>query len=71
MDAIVALTERLEATLQPTSRSYLLQTVARQDLKPLVPGTYDGLVYLIKPTLPLANLRIVVEGPPPEVDPET
>jgi len=71
VDAIEALTERLEATLQSTSRSYLLQTVARADLKPLVPGTYDGLVYLIKPTLPLANLRIVVEGPPPEVDPET
>jgi hypothetical protein len=34
---------------------------------PLVPGTYDGLIYLIKPSLPLANLRIIVDGPPPEV----
>ena len=71
VDAITALTDRLEAVLEPGARSYLLQTIVRQDAGALVPGTYDGLVYLIKPTLPLANLRIVVEGPPPEVDPET
>lgn len=71
VEAITALTDRLEAVRQPGARSYLLQTVARNAAKPLVPGTYEGLIYLIKPPLPLAHLRIVVEGPPPEVDPET
>lgn len=70
-DAIQALTDRLVATRQPGTRSYLLQTITHADARPLVPGTYDGLIYLIRPTLPLANLRVVVEGPPPEVDPET
>ena len=30
-------------------------------------GVYDGLVYLKNPALPLANVRVVVEGPPPSV----
>jgi hypothetical protein len=53
--------------LIPGARSYLLETVEQGQVPPLVPGTYDGLVYLIKPSLPLANLRIIVDGPPPEV----
>lgn len=69
--AITALTDRLVAWKEPAARSYLLETLLPEPTKDLVPGTYDGLVYLIRPTLPLANLRIVVEGPPPEVDPET
>jgi len=66
-DAVRVLTERLRTSLIPGARSYLLETVEQGQVPPLVPGTYDGLVYLIKPSLPLANLRIIVDGPPPEV----
>ena len=66
-DAVRVLTDRLRTSLVPGARSYLLETVAQGEVSPLVPGTYDGLVYLIKPSLPLANLRIIVDGPPPEV----
>ena len=66
-DAVRVLTERLRTSLVTGARSYLLETVQHGEVPPLVPGTYDGLVYLIKPSLPLANLRIIVDGPPPEV----
>ena len=66
-DALCLLTERLRTSLIPGARSYLLETDEQGQVPPLVPGTYDGLVYLIKPSLPLANLRIIVDGPPPEV----
>ena len=66
-DAVRVLTDRLRTSLIPGARSYLLETVEQGQVSPLVPGTYDGLVYLIKPSLPLANLRIIVDGPPPEV----
>ena len=66
-DAVRVLTERLRTSLIPGARSYLLETIEQGQVSPLVPGTYDGLVYLIKPSLPLANLRIIVDGPPPEV----
>src|SRR6478735_637609 len=66
-DAVRVLTERLRTSLVTGARSYLLETVQQGEVPPLVPGTYDGLVYLIKPSLPLANLRIIVDGPPPEV----
>lgn len=69
--AIQALTRRLQVRRVPGARSYLLETVTPADVGPLVPGTYDGLIYLTKPTLPLANLRVVVEGPPPVVDDRT
>lgn len=69
--AIRALTDRLRVVKQPGSRSYLLQTIDTGVAGGLVAGTYDGLIYLTNPTLPLANLRIVVEGPPPVVDPKT
>ena len=69
--AIKALTDRLQVVRVPTARTYLLETITPADAGPLVPGTYDGLIYLIKPTLPLANLRVVVEGPPPVVDDRT
>ena len=66
-DAVRVLTDRLRTSLIPGARSYLLETVEQGQVPPLVPGTYDGLIYLIKPSLPLANLRIIVDGPPPEV----
>lgn len=66
-DAVRVLTDRLRTSLVPGARSYLLETIEQGEVAPLVPGTYDGLVYLIKPSLPLANLRIIVDGPPPEV----
>lgn len=69
--AIAALTQRLRVTRIPRARTYLLETITPAEPDDLVPGTYDGLIYLIKPTLPLANLRIVVEGPPPVVDDRT
>jgi hypothetical protein len=70
-DAIDALTKRLQVVRVPGSRTYLLETITPAGARPLVPGTYDGLIYLTKPTLPLANLRVVVEGPPPVVDDRT
>lgn len=66
-DAVAVLTKRLRTSLVPGTRSYLLETIEQGEVSPLVPGTYDGLVYLIKPSLPLANLRVIVDGPPPEV----
>lgn len=69
--AIKALTERLQVIRVRGARSYLLETITPADADPLVPGTYDGLIYLTEPTLPLANLRVVVEGPPPVVDDRT
>jgi len=69
--AIKALTDRLRVVRVPDARSYLLETITPAEVGPLVPGTYDGLIYLTKPTLPLANLRVVVEGPPPVVDDRT
>ena len=65
--AVAALTQRLRATLLPGRRAYLLATIDQGEPTPLEPGTYDGLVYLIKPSFPLANLRIIVDGPPPVV----
>lgn len=70
-DAVTALTSRLQVRLQPGTRSYLLETIKPANPVRLEPGTYDGVIYLIKPPLPLANLRIVVEGPPPVVDAES
>ena len=70
-EAVRVLTQRLRTSLLPGTRSYLLETVEQGKPTPLVPGTYDGLVYLVKPSLPLANLRIIVEGPPPKVNPST
>lgn len=69
--AIDVLIARLAARREPGGRSYLLETTLLDPETKLVAGTYDGLIYLIKPTLPLANLRIVVEGPPPVVDERT
>jgi hypothetical protein len=69
--AIEALTEQLTTRRVPGARSYLLETVVPANIEKLVAGTYDGLIYLTKPTLPLANLRVVVEGPPPVVDERT
>ena len=66
-EAVRVLTDRLRTSLVAGARSYLLETVEQGSVAPLVPGTYDGLVYLVKPSLPLANLRIIVDGPPPEV----
>lgn len=66
--ATAALTARLRVTLMPGTRIYLLETITPAKPVPLVPGNYDGLIYLTKPTLPLANLRIVVGEPAPVVD---
>lgn len=69
--AVTALVARLRVTRQGASRNYLLETVTAGVPTELIPGTYDGLIYLTEPPFPLANLRIVVEGPPPVVDPAT
>lgn len=64
---VSALLERLTARLDG-SRRYRLETVGLDDeADNLVAGVYDGLVYLKDPALPLANVRVVVEGPPPSV----
>jgi hypothetical protein len=46
---------------------YRIDVISREPVVELVPGAYDGLVYITDPPYALANLRVVVEGPPPEV----
>jgi len=61
------LLKRLVARLDG-GRRYRLESVGVGDeAEDLVAGVYDGLVYLKDPALPLANVRVVVEGPPPSV----
>jgi hypothetical protein len=64
---VSALEACLVARLKNQRTAYVLETLGVSDDQPLVPGVYDGLVYLTKPPLPLANLRVIVEGPPPQV----
>ena len=65
--AVAALLRRLVARKDVRS-SYVVETIKPgQGLPELIGGVYDGLVYLKDPPLPLANVRVVVEGPPPEV----
>jgi len=65
-----ALLSRLKAR-RDDHRRYVLETVepAGKTASGLVGGVYDGLVYLKDPPLPLANLRVIVEGPPPDTPP--
>jgi hypothetical protein len=50
------------------AQGYWVETIADEPkVAALVAGAYDGFVYLTKPARPLASLRVVVEGPPPEV----
>ncbi|HEX2375683.1 MAG TPA: hypothetical protein VHO93_17020 [Actinomycetota bacterium] len=55
-DGALALRACLAARLQPP-RTYLLEP---HDVKELVPGIYDGAVYLTAPPRPLANLQVIV-----------
>lgn len=66
-EGVAALLRRLSARLKEGQRSYRLETTnPQEDPGDLVPGVYDGLVYLIDPAMPLANLRIIVEAPEPQ-----
>jgi hypothetical protein len=55
-EGVQALQACLVARLQ-VPRTYLLEP---HDVKRLVPGVYDGLVFLTDPPHPLANLRVIV-----------
>jgi hypothetical protein len=55
-DGVQALQTCLAVRLQ-APRTYLLEP---HDVKRLVPGVYDGLIYLVDPPRPLADLRIIV-----------
>jgi hypothetical protein len=46
---------------------YRIDVISRAPVVELVPGAYDGLIYITDPPYALANLRVVVEGPPPRV----
>ena len=61
------LLKRLTARLDGKRRYRLEAVGAGEEAENLVAGVYDGLVYLRDPALPLANVRVVVEGPPPSV----
>lgn len=61
------LLKRLTARLDGKRRYRLESVGAGEEAENLVAGVYDGLVYLKDPALPLANVRVVVEGPPPSV----
>lgn len=65
---VEALLSRLRARLDD-HRRYVLETVepAGKSATGLVGGVYDGLVYLKDSSLALANVRVIVEGPPPTV----
>jgi hypothetical protein len=60
------LRQRLVATLADPG-VYRLDVISPEPEVELVAGTYDGLVYITDPPWPLADLRVVVEGPPPSV----
>ena len=66
-DGVRALLACLRARREP-GRGYWVETYRPIQDTPLVPGAYDGFVYLNRPPRPLATLRIVVDGPPPDVD---
>jgi hypothetical protein len=55
-DGVAALRACLIARLQPP-RAYLLEP---HDVKRLVPGVYDGAIYLTEPPRLLADLRVIV-----------
>lgn len=62
--AVKRVTDRLRASYQKGSHTYLLERFnPEKDPGDPVPGAYEGFVYLSGPPAPLANLRIVVEGP--------
>lgn len=61
------LLKRLTARLDGRRRYRLESVGVGEEAANLVAGVYDGLVYLKDPALPLANVRVVVEGPPPSV----
>lgn len=64
-DALNALRAHLVIRLKPGVREYLLETVRLDQDPALVPGDYEGVIYLPGSTiLPLANLRVVVEKAP-------
>lgn len=61
--AIKALNHRLKVHREGSLSSYLLEALDFDDEQSrLTPGTYVGLIYLLDPPLPLANLRVVVQG---------
>jgi hypothetical protein len=60
------LRRRLVATLAEPG-VYRLDVISPEPQVELAPGAYDGLVYITDPPFPLADLRVVVEGPPPRV----
>jgi hypothetical protein len=62
-----ALLRNLVVRLDKAS-GYWVETISRdRSAKSLIPGAYDGFVYLTNPARALASLRVVVEGPPPTV----
>ena len=74
-DGVTRLLECIVARREGTSPVYVVETLNRRIVgggvdpdaavyEGLVPGVYDGIVYLIDPPLALANLRILVEGEP-------
>jgi hypothetical protein len=72
-DGVADLLRCLVARRVGKSPAYELETVHYPDKKHhpgLVPGVYDGVVYLTDPPLLLANLRILVEGAASDVDRE-
>jgi hypothetical protein len=58
---VLALQACLSARLQ-TGRAYLLEP---HDVGGLIPGVYNGAVYIDEPARPLATLEVVVQGPAP------
>lgn len=63
---VAALQRALRARIGDMRLSYLLESYDVRDLRP---GTYQGIVYLDGDTKrPLANLVIVVDGPPLHAD---
>jgi len=64
VQGVTALLARMRPRLSENKRAYVLENYNPGGDVRLVPGVYDGLVSLTKPPLPLANLRVVVEGDP-------
>ena len=63
-DGVAALYDRLQARLTDDKQAYLLSTVEPPNATTrLVPGVYEGMIFVANPALALASIRVVIDGP--------
>lgn len=63
-DGAAQLARRLHVRLGRDRTSYVLEA---HDMHDLVPGAYEGMIYIRRATrVPIAQLRVIVDGAPPD-----